>query len=139
EHDAIADHPGTLYVVAAGNDDDDDDVTPTYPCAYDLPNILCVGATDSADQPADFSNYGLVSVDVSAPGVNVISTYKGSTYAYMDGTSMATPHAAGVAALLAARDPSLTAAQIKQAIMDGAEPEPGLAGLTQTGARLDAA
>jgi thermitase len=144
EFEAIRDHPGTLYVVAAGNggDDhvgDDNDATPTYPCAYDLPNVLCVGASDQNDQPAAFSNFGDVTVDLFAPGVNGMSTYKGGLYAWMDGTSMASPHAAGVAALLAARDPSLDAAGLKRAIMDAADPVAALAGLSQTGGRLNAA
>ena len=144
EHDAIAAHPNTLYVVAAGNggDDgigDDNDAAPTYPCAYDLANIVCVGATDSSDHRAGFSNYGATTVDLFAPGVNIISTYTGSQYAVADGTSMAAPHAAGVAALLAARDPSLTVAQIKADMLAGVDPAAGLTGRAVTGGRLNAA
>jgi subtilisin family serine protease len=144
EYSAISSHPNTLYVVAAGNGGpdqvgDDNDVTPTFPCAYDLANVLCVGATDSSDDPAVFSNYGATSVDLSAPGVTILSTYPDDQYAFMDGTSMATPHVTGVAALLLARDPSLTTAQIKAAIMDGGDDDAALHGLTQTGRRLNAA
>ncbi|HEX2102731.1 MAG TPA: S8 family serine peptidase [Solirubrobacteraceae bacterium] len=139
EMEAIRDHPGTLYVLAAGNDGSNNDVYGSYPCAYNLPNIVCVGASDQDDQPAEFSNYGASTVDIFAPGVNIISTYKGGAFAYMDGTSMAAPHAAGVAALLAARDPSLGPAQLKQAIMDSVDPVGALAGRSVTGGRLNAA
>jgi subtilisin family serine protease len=144
EHDAIAAHPNTLYVVAAGNGGadgigDDNDITPTYPCAYDLANIVCVGATDSSDHRAGFSNYGASRVDLFAPGVDIVSTYKGAQYAASDGTSMAAPHAAGVAALLAARDPSLTVGQIKTAMLAGVDHLAALTGRAVTGGRLNAA
>ena len=136
---AIRDHPGTLYVVAAGNDGRDTDAQPSYPCAYDLPNILCVGASDQSDRPASFSNHGAATVDLHAPGVAVLSTFKGSSYAYMSGTSMATPHAAGAAALLLARAPSLDADALKRTLMDSADRVRALAGLSRTGGRLNAA
>src|SRR5207245_6881993 len=83
--DAIAAHPQTLYVVAAGNAATNDDTPSTaeYPCAYPLANIVCVGATDSSDQPASFSNYGATSVDLYAPGVNILSTYFTSPSSYV--------------------------------------------------------
>ena len=139
ERDAIRDHPGTLYVVAAGNSGRDVDTQPSYPCAYDLPNILCVGASDQSDRPASFSNRGAAGVDLHAPGVSILSTYKGSSYAYMDGTSMATPHAAGAAALLLARAPALDTDSLKRTLMDSADPVAALAGLSRTGGRLNAA
>jgi thermitase len=144
EHDAIAAHPNTLYVVAAGNGGadgvgDDNDASPTYPCAYDLENIVCVGATDASDHRAGFSNYGATTVDLFAPGVTILSTYIDGLYAWSDGTSMAAPHAAGVAALLAARDPSGTVAQIKTDLLEGVDHIAGLAGRAVTGGRLNAA
>jgi len=69
--DAIAASPGTLFVVAAGNDGADVDAVPTYPCALDLPNVLCVASLDAADRLAPSSNYGATSVDIAAPGVDV--------------------------------------------------------------------
>ena len=132
EYESIQRHPETLYVVAAGNsaNDNDDPDTAEYPCAYGidhpeegaaaLENILCVGATDEADLLADFSNFGATSVDLYAPGVDIRSTYFGSLF-YLDGTSMATPHVAAAAALLAARDPSLSTGELKQRILDGAQ------------------
>jgi len=153
ERQAIQDHPGTLYVVAAGNDGVNVDVSPHYPCAYTEANVLCVGATDPDDALAAFSNYGAAAVDMFAPGVNVASTYPtafgasdldfflgtGDEYEAMSGTSMATPHVAGAAALIAAHRPGFTVAQIKAALMDGADPKPALAGKARVAGRLNAA
>jgi subtilisin family serine protease len=115
---AVGAHPNTLYVVAAGNDTLNlESGTDYFPCEAPAGNVLCVGASDNRDAIADFSNYGTTAVDVFAPGVNVLSTYKNSGYAYMGGTSMASPHVAAAAALLVADDPTLTAAQVKSALM----------------------
>jgi subtilisin family serine protease len=151
ERQAIRDHPGTLYVVAAGNDGVNVDVTPHYPCSYAEANVLCVGATDSDDQLASFSNYGANAVDLFAPGVDVASAYpvglssyldryfgSGDEYEVMSGTSMATPHVAGVAALVASLHPEYTAAQLKAALMDSADPQPALAGKARVAGRLNA-
>jgi thermitase len=148
ERQAIRDHPGTLYVAAAGNDGDNVDVTPHYPCAYTEANVLCVGATDSDDELAGFSNYGSNAVDLFAPGVRIASAYPtgfssfldaGDGYEMMNGTSMATPHVAGAAALVAAHHPEFTASQIKAALMDSADLQPGLAGKARVAGRLNAA
>lgn len=136
---AIAAHPNTLYVVAAGNDGRDNDTQPTYPCSYTLANVLCVGATDSTDLRASFSNYGAASVDLFAPGDTILSTYKQSQYAYLDGTSMASPHAAGAAALVVAANPGWTAAQVKAALMSSVDPKSQLAARSVSGGRLNAA
>jgi subtilisin family serine protease len=135
--DVIAQHPDTLYVVAAGNDDDNLDLSTFYPCEALEANVLCVGASDNNDQRASFSNYSPTSVDVFAPGVSVLSTCPGG-YCYMDGTSMATPHVSAEAALLLAHDPTLTALQVKQAIMDSADPVPALAPYGHGGGRANA-
>src|SRR4051812_81383 len=138
ERTAINAPPNPLYVVAAGNDGHDNDTTPTYPCAMPAANIVCVGASDNRDTRASFSNVGRTSVDLFAPGVSVLSSY-GSGYSYLNGTSMATPHVAGALALMRQAAPTLNAAQLKQGVLDGAEPKPALAGLSVTGARLNAA
>jgi subtilisin family serine protease len=141
---AIAENPGTLFVVAAGNDgtDNDDPSTPFYPCDYTAPNLICVGASDQNDQPASFSDYGADTVDLFAPGVNVLSTWLSNggyaQYAYGDGTSMAAPMVSGTLALMLARNPSLSAAQLKNDLLASVDPEPQLAGESVSGGELDA-
>ena len=138
--DAIHAYPGTLFVVAAGNRGADVDASPDYPCVIPEPNLLCVAATTASDALASYSNWGATSVDVAAPGDPITSTCIGTAaYCVKSGTSMAAPHVAGVAALLAARVPSATAAQLKQAILASARPVPALAGQVASGALLDAA
>ena len=113
-----ANQAGVLFVAAAGNDyGNNNDLSPHYPSSYDVPNVVAVAATDHRDQLAWFSNYGSTSVDLAAPGVNVLSTIPGNSYASYDGTSMATPHVAGAAALLLAQDPTLTVTQLKQILI----------------------
>jgi subtilisin family serine protease len=158
ERKAIRDHPNTLFVVAAGNGgadgvgDDNDDDTREYPCAHEEPNLICVGATDAGDARASFSNYGTVSVDVLAPGQDVVSGWvrgrqtvlnehfgAGDGFEIMQGTSMASPHVAGAAALAAALRPDWDGTQLKAAVLDGADRLASLAGTSVTGARLNAA
>ncbi|HEV7751233.1 MAG TPA: S8 family serine peptidase [Baekduia sp.] len=136
--DVFGRHPGTLFVVAAGNDNANNDVVATTPCDEPSANVLCVAATDSADARASFSNYGPINVDLAAPGVNILSTIPGDATDTLSGTSMATPHVTGVAALLLAQRPWLTTQQLRTALLAGARPLPSLTGLVASGARLDA-
>jgi subtilisin family serine protease len=136
--DAIAASPDTLFVVAAGNSSENVEATPSYPCVYPLPNVVCVAATNQASQLSGYSSYGATSVDLAAPGDQILSTWPGGTYNDGWGTSFATPHVAGLAALLKARHPEASALAIENAIMLGVEPLPALAGRTVSGGRLNA-
>ncbi len=129
---------GMLFVAAAGNDGTNNDEDPHYPSSYELDNIVSVAATTQSDSLAYFSNYGSCSVDLTAPGYQILSTFPGGTYASRNGTSMATPHVAGVASLLAARDPKLTPLEIKARLMDSVDKPSALAGTSMTGGRLNA-
>jgi subtilisin family serine protease len=134
--DSIAASPGTLFVVAAGNDSRDVGQTPSYPCSYPLPNVICVAASSQSNQLSSYSNFGVASVDLAAPGDAILSTWPGGTYNQGWGTSSATPHVAGMAALLGAHHPEASADRIRTAILAGAEPLTALAGRTVTGGRL---
>lgn len=118
---------GILFIAAAGNSSSDNDSDPEYPASYDLDNIISVAAIDNAGQMAYFSCYGKTTVDVAAPGVNVYSTTPFG-YESWSGTSMATPHVTGVAALLRAANPTMTASQIKERIIKTAVPMGNLRG-----------
>jgi thermitase len=121
---AYAWNKGCVVVAAAGNSGV---TTPSYPGAY--PNVISVAATDSNDQLASFSNYGSW-VTVAAPGVGIYSTVPtyaaggnfGLNYNYLSGTSMATPHVAGEAALLLAQNPALTNSQVSALITSNVDP-----------------
>ena len=142
--DAIsrANDAGILFIAAAGNGGsdgvgDDNDATASYPSSYVLDNVIAVAAIDSTGKIAKFSNYGAKSVDVGAPGVGVASTTAYKTYSTYSGTSMATPHVTGGAALYASTHAGASAATIKNVILSSAVPTASLAGKTVTGGRLD--
>lgn len=123
---------GILFVAAAGNDGTNNDTTPEYPASYQVDNIVSVAAVDAAGNLADFSCYGKTTVHVAAPGVHVLSnvptTTAASGFASWSGTSMATPHVTGVAALLMSQHPEQDYATIKARIIAGARPLAGLRG-----------
>ncbi|MBI4043142.1 MAG: S8 family serine peptidase [Deltaproteobacteria bacterium] len=114
---ALAESKNVLFVAAAGNDSSNNDNYPHYPSNYPHSNVISVAATDCRDQLAYFSNYGLGSVDISAPGVAIYSTLPNNTYGSYSGTSMATPHIAGAAALLWSLNPSLTMGEVIQRLL----------------------
>jgi thermitase len=113
---------GILFVAAAGNDGRNNDDVPTYPSTYDVDNIVSVAASDNQDKPASFTSYGRRTVHVAAPGVQIYSTTPNNGYAYLSGTSMATPHVAGIAALMMAADPSWSYAEIKRRLIATSDP-----------------
>ncbi|MFH0966189.1 MAG: S8 family peptidase [Methanobacteriota archaeon] len=135
--DAISASP-SIVVCAAGNGGSDDDSTPIYPATNDCPNIITVAATDASDNLASFSNYGVKSVDIAAPGVEIASTYPGNQYAYMSGTSMATPYVSGVAALLKSINPTLTNIQMRSILLTSSDILSSLDGKVSSLGRLNA-
>ncbi|HEX8107888.1 MAG TPA: S8 family serine peptidase, partial [Kofleriaceae bacterium] len=128
-----------LFVAAAGNSATDTDAFPYYPSAYEAPNLVSVAATDQADRLASFSNFGATTVDLGAPGTNILSTVPNNDYQFLDGTSMATPHVAGVAALALSINDTLTADELKDILLTSGDPIPALNGTTFSGRRLNAA
>jgi subtilisin family serine protease len=126
------------FVAAAGNGYADNDASPHYPSSYDLPNVIAVAATDHDDAKAAFSNWGATSVDLGAPGVDILSTLPGNNYGPNSGTSMATPHVAGVAALIRAVSPAVPVGQLKSVLLNATDPVASMAGRTVSGGRLNA-
>ena len=137
EKAAIA-RSNALVICSAGNNGVNTDNSPQYPSCYDLDNIISVGATDQQDNLASFSNYGISSVHVAAPGVDILSSISNSRYDYKSGTSMAVPMVAGVAGLIRSKYPGVSNAQIKSAILNTVDPVPSLVGKVTTGGRLNA-
>lgn len=101
--DTIDAHPNIIMTCAAGNSGQNADLNPAYPAAYDCPNIISVAAVDDNNNLAYFSNYGMESVDLGAPGVNIYSTLPGNKYGEMSGTSMATPYVSKCVATLGSK------------------------------------
>jgi subtilisin family serine protease len=138
--DAIerANQAGILFIAAAGNNGANNDTTPNYPSNYTNANVIAVASITSTGARSSFSNFGATTVDIGAPGSGIISTTAFNTYSNFSGTSMATPHVTGTAALYASVNPGASAAQIKNAILSSAVPTPSLAGRCVTGGRLNA-
>ena len=130
---------GHLFVAAAGNSGADNDATPNYPSSYALDNVLAVAATDKDDHLGSFTNYGATSVDLAAPGVGILSTYKNGQYATLSGSSMAAPYVAGAAAYLWDMHPEWSYAQVAGAILGTVDVLPQLAGKGATSGRLNLA
>ena len=128
----------SLFVVAAGNEGSDNDRTPTYPANYEVENVLAVAASDRNDQLASFSNFGLRTVALSAPGVGILSSTPGNRYQSFDGTSMATPHTSGVAALVLAQYPGLGYRAVMVRLVGSADVKPAFENNTVSGGRLNA-
>lgn len=134
----FADSRGALFVVAAGNASNDNSQIPEYPASYDLPNVLSVAATDSNDALADFSNFGETAVHLAAPGVDIWSTVPHNAYRALSGTSMATPHVSGAAALLKALNPSMDGQALRRRLLATVDTPASLDGQLVTNGRLNA-
>lgn len=125
-----------LFVAAAGNSGISNDFLPMYPASYNAPNVVAVAATTNTDARAYFSNYGAQSVHLGAPGVDILSTIRGDAYGSFSGTSMATPHVSGAAALVLSRC-LLDTAQLKQTLLESVDLVSSLGSTTITGGRLN--
>jgi subtilisin family serine protease len=126
---------GILFVAAAGNSNTNNDVAPHYPSNYLAPNVMAITASTATD--AQFYNFGPQTVLMAAPGIGIYSTVPFSAYASFSGTSMATPHVAGSAALLLAANPNLTVKQLRALLAYNGDVLASLQAKTITGRRLN--
>ena len=132
-----------LFIAAAGNEASNNDVNANYPsnisttttAGYEA--VIAVASLTASGRLSSFSNFGATTVDLAAPGSSIYSTLPGGTYGSYSGTSMATPHVTGAAALYAALHPTASAAQIQQALLASAAPTTSLTSVTASGGRLD--
>lgn len=153
----VANDSAALFVAAAGNDGSDNDQTPNYPSNYDAPNVVAVAAIDHEGGLAVFgsggggicgcqgnviglpgSNFGATTVDLAAPGKDILSTAPNNAYMKLSGTSMATPHVTGVAGLLFSQFPAWTHLQVKDRLLTSVEVSSSLQGKVVTGGRVNA-
>ena len=128
---------GILNVFGAGNDGEDNDAVPFDPASYEIASIISVASSGPTDRRSFFSNFGATSVDIAAPGQDILSTYPGNAYEWLSGTSMATPVVAGAAALLASMDPALSPGDIKALLMDNVDQLSRWNGVVVSGGRLN--
>jgi len=130
---------GILFVAAAGNASTDNDQTPHYPSSYNLGNMVSVAALNRNDQLASFSNYGAKSVNVAAPGEEILSTWLDHGFSEKKGTSMATPFVAGVAALILSQNPKMSVDDLRAKLLKSVDPIDSLKGKVSSGGRINAA
>ncbi len=133
---SAANEAGVLMICAAGNEYNNNDSNPSYPANYGLPNVISVGATDSTDGWAAFSNYGNT-VHIAAPGKDILSTIPSNRYVTRNGTSMAAPMVSGAAALLLGLNPQMTAAEVRTLLLNSVDIRSSLYGKVSTSGRLN--
>lgn len=127
-----------LFVAASGNATTNNDRRPHYPSSYNVPNVISVAALDRNDNLASFSNYGVKSVAIAAPGVDILSTWLSDEYEEKSGTSMATPVVSGVAALIVSKNPKISVDDLKKRVLASVDPLASLKGKVTTGGRINA-
>jgi thermitase len=130
---------GILFVAASGTTGSDNDTSQRYPAGYNTGNIISVAATDRGDALAQFSNYGVKSVQLSAPGKDILTTALGNDYKQQSGTSMAAAYVTGVAALALSARPGLSVDELRSLLLKSVDNLPGLRGKVATGGRINAA
>jgi hypothetical protein len=142
----IAGTNGVLTTAAAGNGNSSGvgqniDAVAQYPAGFASASVLAVAASDQNDKITAFSNYSATKVGLAAPGIGILSTYysSNSAYASMSGTSMATPHVSGAAALLAAKNGALTVAALKSTLLATVDKLPQWTGKVSSGGRMNLA
>jgi thermitase len=137
--DAItaAEKAGIVFVAAAGNESSNNDTTETFPANYEVSNVISVGSFANSGGRSSFSNYGVKTVHVSAPGSAILSTYKGG-YSNLSGTSMAAPHVSGVVGLLLSNEPNLTPVQVRDRLIKTSTKTSKLSSSSMSGGRVDA-
>ncbi|MFN3330176.1 MAG: S8 family serine peptidase, partial [Pyrinomonadaceae bacterium] len=129
---------GILFVAAAGNNSSDNDQFPHYPASYNLPNVISVAALDRNDNLASFSNYGVKTVHVAAPGKDIISTWLDNEFKEASGTSMAAPHVSGIAALIVSLNPDITVEKLKKKLLEAVDKLDSLKDKVKSGGRINA-
>lgn len=132
-----ANNANMLFVAAAGNNGSNNDNVAFYPADYNAANLIAVAATTNTDHLASFSNYGPTRVHLAAPGVNILSTTPNNSYSYFSGTSMATPHVSGAAALVLSVCGSLDTAALKSTIISNVDAVAALNGQVSSNGRLN--
>lgn len=129
---------GILFVAAAGNESTNNHLIPSYPASYDVASVISVASIDRFDRLSTFSNYGWSNVHIAAPGTNILSTIPGNNYGINSGTSMASPHVAGVAALVLAQHPEFSVSRLRASVIFGGTATSALSSVVETGSRLNA-
>lgn len=127
-----------LIVVASGNGYLENlDINPNYPAAFSFSNLITVASHDSFGDMSKFTNFGFKTVHLSAPGNFIYSTVPGQSYEAHQGTSMSAPIVSGIAAEIRSNFPNLKASQVKQILIETADPLPSFKNKTVSGGKVN--